>query len=314
MSAQAASPHLLSAAGCATAETFATVAAAAGKLAAFLPAGAAPRVALVLGSGLGSYAETLLGSRQVGYEELGFPRSCVPGHAGRLFYGRARDATGRAGLEVLAMQGRVHAYEGHDLQTVVLPVRALVQAGCEVVLLTNAAGGIGQGLAAGDLVLLSDHLNLVGGSPLRGENDPTLGPRFPDMTRVYDADLRALAERVAARQQLKLPSGVYACGLGPQYETPAEVRMLRTLGADLVGMSTVPEAIAARHMGARVLAISCVTNLAAGISAHPLSHDEVTQTASRVRAAFTGLLDGILAELGHELLARGGAGQGGAAP
>jgi purine-nucleoside phosphorylase len=204
-------------------------------------------------------------------------------------------------VEVLAMQGRVHAYEGHDLQTVVLPVRALVGAGCQVVLLTNAAGGVGEGLAAGDLVLIRDHLNLVGGSPLRGENDPALGPRFPDMTAVYDPRLRRLAEQVAARLSLRLPSGVYACSLGPQYETPAEVRMLRTLGADLVGMSTVPEAIAARHMGARVLGISCVTNLAAGISAQPLSHDEVTETAERVRGVFISLLDGILAAIGREL-------------
>jgi purine-nucleoside phosphorylase len=289
--------------GVATPATFAAVTAAAERIRAFLPAGARPQVALVLGSGLGSYADELLASRGIDYAELGLPCSTVPGHAGRLIYGRARTAHGSPGIEVLAMQGRVHAYEGHDLQTVVLPVRALIRAGCQAVLLTNAAGGIGPGLAAGDLVLIRDHLNLIGSSPLRGENDASFGPRFPDMTAVYDARLRALAEQVARRMQLHLTSGVYACGFGPQYETPSEVRMLRTLGADLVGMSTVPEAIAARHMGARVLAISCVSNLAAGISDQPLSHDEVTETASRVRAVFCRLLDGILAEIEPELAA-----------
>ncbi len=287
-------------AGIATAATFAQVAAAAARLQAFLPAGAAPRVALVLGSGLGAFAEQLLDARHVSYEEIGFPSSHVHGHAGRLFYGRTRPSGTTPGIEVLAMQGRVHAYEGYDLQTVVLPVRALIKAGCQTVLLTNAAGGIGEGLVAGDLVLIRDHLNLGGGSPLRGDNDLTFGPRFPDLSEAYDARLRALAERAAAQIGLRLPSGVYAYGFGPQYETPAEVRMLRTLGADLVGMSTVPEAIAARHLGARVLGISCVTNLAAGISPVPLSHDEVTETASRVRAVFIRLLDEILAELGQE--------------
>lgn len=279
----------------------AAVVSAAARVRAFLPAGAAPRVALVLGSGLGEYAERLKGACHVGYDELGFPMSRVVGHRGHLYYGRIFEG----GPEVLIMQGRVHAYEGHDLQTVVLPVRALVKAGCEVVILTNAAGGIAQGLRPGQLVLLRDHINLLGNSPLRGENDATLGPRFPDMTSVYDRTLRLLAERVAAKLSLGLPSGVYAGCLGPQYETPAEVRMLRTLGADLVGMSTVPEAIAARHMGARVLGISCVTNLAAGLTDMPLSHDEVTETAALARADFLRLLDGILAELGHERAAEG---------
>jgi purine-nucleoside phosphorylase len=286
---------------CATASTFAAVDEAAGRIRAFLPAGARPRVALVLGSGLGAYAEQLEGATFADYGALGLPCSGVHGHAGRLFYGRSRAPAGGRGVEVLAMQGRVHAYEGHDLATVVLPVRALIRAGCEIVLLTNAAGGLGEGLLPGDLVLIRDHLNLLGGSPLRGENDERFGPRFPDMTQVYDAELRAVAERTAARLQMRLPSGVYAAGLGPQYETPAEVRMLKGLGADLVGMSTVPEAIAARHLGARVLGISCVTNLAAGISPVPLSHDEVTETAARVRADFIRLLDGILGELGATL-------------
>lgn len=253
-----------------------------------------PKVALVLGSGLGSYAELLRNGRSIGYEEIGFPVSRVVGHAGRLFVGQA-PTDGRSGVEVFCMQGRVHAYEGHELETVVLPVRALILSGVTTVILTNAAGGLGEGLVPGDLVLVRDHLNLLGGSPLRGENDDQLGPRFPDMTTVYDKGLRALAERAAQARGMRLPSGVYAGCLGPQYETPAEIRMLRTLGADLVGMSTVPEAIAARHLGARVLAISCVTNLAAGTTGEPLSHDEVTETAARVRQKFITLLDDILA-------------------
>lgn len=269
------------------------VQAAADRIRAFIGAAARPRVALVLGSGLGDYAERLGAARSIAYDEIGFPASGVVGHKGRLVYGQAPGSR----LEVLAMQGRVHAYEGHSLQTVVLPVRALVRAGCDIVLLTNAAGAIAPGLLPGQLVLLRDHLNLMGDSPLRGHNDASLGPRFPDMTTVYDRGLRATAERVASGGKLLLPSGVYAGCLGPQYETPAEIRMLRTLGADLVGMSTVPEAIAARHMGARVLGISCVTNLAAGISPQPLSHDEVTETAAHARADFIRLLDGILTEL-----------------
>lgn len=281
----------------------AAVLAAAERIRAFLPQNAAPRVALVLGSGLGEYAERLLDARHIGYCELGFPVSHIVGHRGRLCYGRVPAAAG-ASIEVLIMQGRVHAYEGHALETVVLPVRALVKSGCTVVVLTNAAGGIAPGLRPGQLVLLRDHINLLGDSPLRGPNDPALGPRFPDMSAVYDRALRTLAEQVAARLGLGLPSGVYAGCLGPQYETPAEVRMLRMLGADLVGMSTVPEAIAARHMGARVLGLSCVTNLAAGLTEQPLSHDEVTETAARARADFLRLVDGILVALADELLAR----------
>jgi purine-nucleoside phosphorylase len=281
------------------------VATAADKIRAFLPAGASPRVALVLGSGLGEYAERLLEKRRIGYSEIGFPAPCVVGHYGNLYYGRVpRGEAAQGGIEVLVMQGRIHAYEGHDLATVVLPVRALVKSGCEIILLTNAAGGIAPGLRPGQLVLLRDHLNLMGSSPLRGKNDATLGPRFPDMSRVYDRALRLLAEQVACKLGLGLPSGVYAACLGPQYETPAEVRMLRTLGADLVGMSTVPEAIAARHMGARILGLSCVTNLAAGLTDQPLSHDEVTETAALARADFLRLLDGILDALPGELRPR----------
>lgn len=267
-----------------------------------LPQGARPRVGLVLGSGLGSYADTLAGAVRVRYGDLpGFPQSQVVGHAGNLVYGRAPSWATGPQVEVLVMQGRVHSYEGHSLQAVALPVRVLVASGCEVVILTNAAGGIGAGLVQGSLVLIQDHINLLGNSPLRGPNDDSLGPRFPDMTAAYDPQLLDLAERVGAGLGMRLARGIYAACPGPQYETPAEVRMLRGLGADLVGMSTVPETIVARHMGARVLGISCVTNLAAGLSGGALSHDEVTETAARVRGDFVRLLDGILAELGSAL-------------
>jgi purine-nucleoside phosphorylase len=277
--------------------TYEAVHQSAARICAFLPKLAAPRVALVLGSGLGSYADELSDAQGIDYGDIGFPRSGVSGHAGRLVYGRAGKTASHPGVEVLLMQGRVHTYEGHSLQTVVLPVRALVAAGCKTVVLTNAAGGVGDGLQAGDLVLIRDHLNLMGDSPLRGPNDERLGVRFPDMSEVYDAKLRSIALGVAAQLGIRMPTGVYAGLLGPQYETPSEVRMLRGLGADLVGMSTVPEAIVARHMGARVLGMSCVSNLAAGISPHPLSHEEVTETATRVRGTFIRLLDGIMAAL-----------------
>ncbi len=279
----------------------AAVLAAAARIVAFLPQRAKPRVALVLGSGLGAYAERLSDARHIGYQELGLPASRVEGHHGKLFYGRVpAESSASGGMEVLVMQGRVHLYEGHDLQAVVLPVRALIKAGCEIVILTNAAGGIAAGMRPGQLVLLRDHINLLGDSPLRGENDLALGTRFPDMSAVYDRALRGLAERVAEKLQLSLPSGVYAACLGPQYETPAEVRMLRTLGADLVGMSTVPEAIAAVHMGARVLGLSCVTNFAAGLTDRPLAHKEVTEISEQARPDFLRLLDGILSALGEE--------------
>jgi purine-nucleoside phosphorylase len=271
-----------------------------------LPPGARPRVGLILGSGLGGYADTLADRTVIPYAEIpGFPVSRVEGHAGNLVYGWARQGAAEAGAEgatgsgvpVLALQGRVHYYEGHDLQTTVFPARVLVAAGCEDLLITNAAGGVAEAYSPGDLVVLCDHLNLMGASPLRGDNDPRVGPRFPDMSDAYSPQLRALAHAVGAELGLSLREGVYAAFSGPSYETPAEVRMARVLGADLVGMSTVPEVIAARHMGARVLGISCVTNLAAGISSEKLSHDEVTETATRVRGTFVALLDGILARL-----------------
>lgn len=277
---------------------------AAQQIRARLPEEAAPRVGLVLGSGLGDYADTFANRVVVPYRELqGFPVSTVAGHAGNLVYGRA--AGGR--LPVLALQGRVHGYEGHDPQTVVYPVRALIAAGCRTLVITNAAGGLNPKYRPGDLVLLADHINLMGSNPLRGENDPRVGPRFPDMTDAYDGELRALAARAAAEIGIVPQEGVYAGLPGPVYETPAEVRMVRALGGDLVGMSTVPEVIAARHMGARVLGVSCVTNLAAGLSTEKLSHAEVTETAARARGTFIALLEKFLHHLAPLVEGQGGA-------
>jgi purine-nucleoside phosphorylase len=252
-----------------------------------------PAVGLVLGSGLGAFADTLQRPHVIEYRDIPhFPVSGVEGHAGRLVVGELH------GVTVAAMQGRVHFYEGHDLVKVTFPIRALVLLGAKTLVITNAAGGVNPAYQPGELVLLADHLNLFPEGPLRGGHDPRLGPRFPDMTRAYAPELRDLARRVGKDLGLDLAEGVYAGLPGPSYETPAEVRMLRGLGADLVGMSTVPEVIVANHQGARVLGISCVTNLAAGITGERLSHDEVTETAARVRKTFSALLSGIIQALG----------------
>lgn len=248
--------------------------------------------AIVLGSGLGGYAATLPDAREVSYDEIpGFPVPKVEGHAGSLV------SVDFDGAPVLVLAGRVHTYEGWGLSDVVFAVRTAVASGCRVIGLTNAAGGLGEGMEPGDLVLISDHLNLTGRNPLYGSNDDRLGPRFPDMSTVYGSELRDLARQVGAEVDVALGEGVYAWFLGPSYETPAEVQMAKRMGADLVGMSTVPEAIAARHMGADVIGISLVTNLAAGISPTPLSHDEVTETAAAARERFTRLLDTLLPRL-----------------
>jgi len=253
--------------------------------------GAQPTVGLILGSGLGGYAERLEGARAIPYEEIpGFARSTVPGHAGRLVVGT------RAGAACVAMQGRIHFYEGHGMRQVVFPARVLIALGARTLIVTCAAGGIRH--PPGTLMLISDHINLFPEHPLRGPNDEQIGPRFPDMTRAYPAALRQLAHAAAGAAGVELADGVYAGSSGPSYETPAEVGYLKTLGADATGMSTVPEVIAAVHMGARVLAISCITNWAAGLGGGaPLSHDEVTETAGRVRAEFERLLDQILIRL-----------------
>jgi purine-nucleoside phosphorylase len=265
-----------------------------------------PRIGLVLGSGLGQLVDRwspTAGDRRPPPTSLpygaipGFATPGVQGHAGRVLGARISGASGGAPVELLALSGRLHTYEGHSLADAVFPVRALIAAGCTTVVLTNAAGGIRHTLAPGDLVLIRDHLNLMGGSPLRGPNDEALGPRFPDLSEPYDSGLRERARQVAARLGIPLQTGVYAATAGPQYETPAEIQMLRTLGADVVGMSTVPETIAANHMGAQVVAISLVTNLAAGRSPVKLSHAEVEATARAASERFGTLLTALLQEL-----------------
>lgn len=252
-----------------------------------------PRAALVLGSGLGSYADTLDDRVVVPYGEIrAMPVSKIVGHAGNLVFGNV------GSFPVVAMQGRVHLYEGHPAADIVFGVRLMKHLGAETLLITNAAGGCGDGFAAGDLMIITDHLNLTGRNCLEGPAEDAFGTRFPDMSQAYDPKIGALADEVAEEQGFALRRGVYAGLLGPTYETPAEVRMLVTLGADAVGMSTVLEVIAARHMGMRVLGVSCITNLAAGISAHALSHDEVTETAARVRGQFQGLIRGVLKRMG----------------
>jgi len=250
-----------------------------------------PRLGLVLGSGLGALADELEGLQRVPYASIPHhPTSAVAGHAGNLCLGEL------AGVPVACMQGRVHAYEGHALSRVVFGVRLLAELGCRAVLLSNAAGGIAESLNAGDLMLIEDHLNLMGDNPLRGAT--ARGPRFPDMSRAYDPELGQLCALAAQQAGVKLGRGVYAGLLGPSYETPAEIRMLRTLGADAVGMSTVPEVIALRQMGVRVAGVSCITNLAAGRSSEPLSHAEVEATAQRVKADFIRLFKGWVARAG----------------
>ena len=250
-----------------------------------LPPGAKPSVGLILGSGLGAFADTFETRVALPFGDIpGLPSSTIVGHAGQLVYGR------RGGVELLAMQGRIHYYEGHDLGRVAFPARVLVAAGCKTLVVTNAAGGVDATLAAGDIVVIRDHLNLLGGSPLRGPNDDALGPRFPDMTAAYDPALRALAAAAGRDVGLTLREGVYAASSGPQYETPAEVRMLRGLGADLVGMSTVLEAIAARAAGAEVFGLSLVTNLAAGLTGAPLDHHEVLAAGAAAATRMGALL------------------------
>lgn len=251
-----------------------------------------PSVALVLGSGLGAFADTLVDATVIPFAEVPhLANVTVPGHAGKLVIGRLREGPSPV---VAALAGRIHLYEGHSPDDVVYNVRALITLGVRNLVVTNAAGGISPTLRPGDLTLITDHLNLTGRSPLSGPNEDSLGPRFPDMTDAYDPALRKLAHAAAESVGQTLREGVYAGLLGPSYETPAEIRMLRAMGADLVGMSTVAEVIAARHMGAKVLGMSCVTNLAAGVSPHALSHAEVEETARFARDRFIALLEAIL--------------------
>jgi purine-nucleoside phosphorylase len=262
---------------------------AASAIAALTSASPRPAVGIVLGSGLGAFADTLQTPTAIDYASVpGMARSNVAGHAGRIVIGR------HGALPVAALCGRVHMYEGHIAEQVVFGVRLLVTLGAQVVILTNAAGSIRSDLGPGDLMLIEDHLNLTGTNCLVGANDDLLGERFPQMNDAYDPGLRALCLRVAAERGIALQRGIYAGLLGPSYETPAEVRMLRTLGADAVGMSTVLETIALRHMGARCLGISCITNQAAGLAATAPTHAEVQQIAAQASARFVALLSGTL--------------------
>ena len=248
-----------------------------------------PRIALVLGSGLGGFADALSESVRIPYSEIpSFPRSTALGHAGQLVIGKAD------GIAIAAMQGRVHLYEGYSAQEAAFPMRVFGRMGVKAVVLTNAAGGINRSYSQGALVLIRDHINLQGQNPLVGSNDDRFGARFPDMSEVYARTYRAAAREEAAKLGIDLQEGVYAALLGPSYETPAEIEYLHRIGADLVGMSTACEAIAARHMGMKVLAMSCVTNMAAGILDQPLSHAEVMETGERVKTKFEALLRAVL--------------------
>jgi purine-nucleoside phosphorylase len=251
-----------------------------------------PSTAIVLGSGLGDFADGLNDSLVVPYAEIpGWPAATVIGHAGRLVVGT------HGGRRVAALSGRAHFYEGHDLRIVTFPTRVLGALGIRTLILTNAAGGINLAFKPGTLMAIDDHINLLGSNPLVGPNEDRFGTRFPDMTEVYSRRLRGIADEAARAEGLALAHGVYAAVHGPSYETPAEIRYLRVIGADAVGMSTVPEAIVARHMGMEVLGISCITNPAAGVLPTPLVHEAVMEVAKRVKGEFSRLLEGILERL-----------------
>jgi len=251
-----------------------------------------PRVAIVLGSGLGGFADDFADAVAIPYEDIpGFVRSTAQGHAGRLVVGKVDQ------LPILAMQGRVHYYEGYTLEEVTFPIRTFKLLGVKTIILTNAAGGINVQLSQGALMVISDHMNLMGTNPLRGPNDERFGPRFPDMSTTYSPALQEIVIEEARAMEVTVRRGIYAALAGPNYETPAEIHMLRNFGADAVGMSTVPEAIVARHMDMEVLGISCITNMAAGISDEPINHDEVMETGNRVRSTFTQLLRRVIGRL-----------------
>ncbi|MGD6815675.1 purine-nucleoside phosphorylase [Metabacillus sp. 84] len=255
--------------------------------------GEAPVIGLILGSGLGVLADEIEDAVKMPYETIpGFPVSTVEGHAGQLVYGKLNGAT------VIAMQGRFHFYEGYSMQKVVMPVRVLRKIGIKTLIVTNAAGGINEEFEPGDLMLIRDHINNMGTNPLIGPNDKEFGVRFPDLSEAYSKRLLSIAKETAASLGLRVREGVYVANTGPVYETPAEVKMLRILGGDAVGMSTVPEVIAARHAGLEVLGISCISNMAAGILNQPLSHDEVIETTEKVKSSFLGLVKGAVEQIG----------------
>jgi purine-nucleoside phosphorylase len=255
-------------------------------------ANAEPLIAIVLGSGLGAFADELTESTSLAYKDIaGFAQATVEGHAGRLVIGKAGE------VPIAAMQGRFRFYEGYSLEDVTFPIRVLKSLGVRTLILTNAAGSLNTEFTPGSLMVISDHINLMGVNPLIGRNDERFGPRFPDLTSTYDPDLQNIVIEEARAMKIDMRRGVYAALTGPSYETPAEIHMVRTLGADAVGMSTVPEAIVARHMDLRVIGISCITNLAAGVSDRPVDHSQVIATGESVREQFTELLRRVIAKL-----------------
>src|SRR6184192_1487496 len=255
-----------------------------------------PKIGLVLGSGLGAFADELSDAARIPYEQIpSFPRSTAIGHAGQMVIGKVD------GIPLAAMQGRVHLYEGYSAKQVAFPIRVFARMGVKAVILTNAAGGINLNYSAGALVAIRDHINLQGVNPLTGPNDDRFGLRFPDMTRAYDPEFRKFVADAGKKLKMNLHEGVYLALSGPNYETPAEIHSFRTLGADLVGMSTVPEVLAARHAGIRVLGISCVTNMAAGVTGATLSAEEVFETGARVKTQFISLLRTIIPKIAASL-------------
>ena len=249
-------------------------------------------IAIVLGSGLGDFGNELTHVHEIPYDDIpGFPTTTVPGHAGKFIFGDL------CGKRVMLLSGRFHSYEGYSMDEVTLPVRVMSQLGIKTLILTNAAGGVNTAFPVGCLMLITDYINLSGKNPLRGKNMDTFGPRFPDMTNAYAPELRTVALQCAESLGMQLQQGVYCWMNGPCYETPAEIRMVRLLGADAVGMSTVPETIVARHCGIKVLGISCITNMAAGVLDQPINHEEVIETGKRVRNDFANLLKSVISEI-----------------
>jgi purine-nucleoside phosphorylase len=250
-------------------------------------------VAIVLGSGLGGFADELTDAKGILYDQIpGFARATVEGHAGRLVIGKV------GATAIAALQGRFHFYEGYSLEEVTFPIRVLKLLGVNTLILTNASGALNADYAPGTLMLISDHINLMGVNPLIGANDPRFGPRFPDLTNVYSPELQDIVVQEAKEMKLEMRRGIYASLTGPSYETPAEIHMVRALGAHAVGMSTVPEAIVARHMGMKVVGISCITNLAAGVTDHPVDHTQVIATGESIRESFSELLRRVIAKIG----------------
>jgi purine-nucleoside phosphorylase len=252
-----------------------------------------PKIGLILGSGLGVLAEEINQSVKIPYNDIpDFPVSTVEGHAGQLVFGTINN------VEVVAMQGRFHYYEGYSFDKVTFPVRVMKELGVEILIVTNAAGGVNENFSPGDLMIITDHINNMGSNPLIGPNDARLGVRFPDMSEAYSKELRALAKTISGQLNIDTKEGVYVGNTGPTYETPAEVRMIRTLGGDAVGMSTVPEVIVARHAGMKVMGISCISNMAAGILDQPLNHEEVIETTEKVKANFLSYVKELIKQFG----------------